>query len=259
MDKDQKRREMQRIMAAEAAFLRKHAQKRIGAVQRGVQKHVPETLEGTLQAAFCKAFGVLLRRGTTLIEKTSRPEQLRAAAAQRQKEADAHLGSTQSLRRAAGHSRDVNTAVSGAGGIGMGLLGMGLPDIPVLLGILLRSMYETAMHYGFAYDTPEEQHFLLQVMENAFLHGEALREADAALNRQIFRGERAAISLDAQIRRTSDALAAELLHLKFLQGIPVVGVVGGVSDIFCQRRLAEYAELKYRRRYVLTRGEASSK
>ncbi len=259
MNAAQQRREMERIMAAEAAFRRRYEHRRSGALRERVEAHIPEALAGTLEAAFCRAFRVMLRSGTPLIEKTSRPEKLRAASQKRRREADAHIGSTGSLRLAARRSHDVNTLVSGAGGIGMGLLGLGLPDIPVLLGLLLRSLYETAMHYGFGYETPEEQRFLLCVMENAFLYGDALREQDATLNRCIFRGETPEISLDAQIRRTARALSEEVLWLKFVQGIPVIGAVGGISDVLCQRRLGAYAELKYRRRYVLSGRSASSK
>lgn len=53
-----------------------------------------------------------------------------------------------------------------------------------------------------------------------------------------------------QIRRTSDALSKELLYLKFVQGIPVVGVVGGLSDMVYQKKISDYAELKYRRRFL---------
>ena len=37
--------------------------------------------------------------------------------------------------------------------------------------------------------------------------------------------------------------------MKFLQGIPVVGAVGGAYDAVYLKRVAEYAELKYRRRF----------
>ena len=56
-----------------------------------------------------------------------------------------------------------------------------------------------------------------------------------------------------QIRRTSDALAGELLYLKFVQGLPVVGMVGGVSDMVYQKRISDYAAVKYKRRFLETK------
>ena len=61
------------------------------------------------------------------------------------------------------------------------------------------------------------------------------------------------ISRNEQIRRTSDALAGELLYLKFVQGLPVVGMVGGVSDMVYQKRISDYAAVKYKRRFLETK------
>ena len=42
-----------------------------------------------------------------------------------------------------------NTLLTTAEGIGLGALGIGLPDIALFLGVLLRGLYSTAMNYGF--------------------------------------------------------------------------------------------------------------
>ncbi|MDE7060129.1 MAG: EcsC family protein, partial [Lachnospiraceae bacterium] len=49
--------------------------------------------------------------------------------------------------------------------------------------------------------------------------------------------------------RTAEALANEMLYLKFVQGLPVVGILGGASDLVYQRKISEYAQLKYKRRF----------
>lgn len=48
-------------------------------------------------------------------------------------------------------------------------------------------------------------------------------------------------------------MSKELLYMKFLQGIPVVGAVGGVYDVIYMKQIVKYAELKYRRRFLLGR------
>ena len=53
-----------------------------------------------------------------------------------------------------------------------------------------------------------------------------------------------------QIEKTSDLLSQELLYLKFIQGIPVAGVVGGISDVIYQKKITDYAVLKYKRRFL---------
>ena len=53
------------------------------------------------------------------------------------------------------------------------------------------------------------------------------------------------------MRLTANALSHELLYMKFLQGIPIAGIVGGVFDAVYLKRIADYADLKYRRRFLL--------
>lgn len=38
--------------------------------------------------------------------------------------------------------------------------------------------------------------------------------------------------------------------MKFLQGIPLVGVVGGVYDMVYLKQITEYANLKYKKRFL---------
>ncbi|MBR5792238.1 MAG: EcsC family protein, partial [Ruminiclostridium sp.] len=59
---------------------------------------------------------------------------------------------------------------------------------------------------------------------------------------------------DNQIRQTAGALSKELLYMKFLQGIPLVGAVGGVYDVVYMKNITEYAKIKYQRRFLRTKG-----
>ena len=67
-------------------------------------------------------------------------------------------------------------------GVGMGFFGLGLPDIPLFLGVLLKSIYEVALSYGYTYDTQEEQIFILKLIETALSHGEQLAQNNMELN-----------------------------------------------------------------------------
>ena len=42
----------------------------------------------------------------------------------------------------------------------MGVLGIGLPDIPVFTGMILKNIYETALQYGYSYESREEKYFI---------------------------------------------------------------------------------------------------
>ena len=130
----------------------------------------------------------------------------------------------------------------------MGALGVGLPDIAVFTGLMLKNIYEIALSYGYGYDSPEERAFILRVIFGAVSYGDELRLADRELNALIDGEGGGETDMDALIARAAGGLSKELLYMKFLQGIPVVGVVGGVCDAVYMKRLTRYAQLKYRRR-----------
>ena len=144
--------------------------------------------------------------------------------------------------------------LSGASGIGMGLLGVGLPDIPVFTGMILRTVYEIALNYGFHYDTEEEQYFILLLIQGAVSHGAAMEQVNGEVNRYI-REQTLPLPYDKddQIRKTAGALSKELLYMKFLQGIPLVGAIGGVYDVVYMKQITEYAKIKYQRRFLRTK------
>jgi hypothetical protein len=56
-----------------------------------------------------------------------------------------------------------------------------------------------------------------------------------------------------QLQHTSDAFAMDMLLMKFIQGLPVVGIVGGLANPVYYQRILNYVKLKYRKRYLLTK------
>ena len=77
---------------------------------------------------------------------------------------------SKSLRSFSKKARDTGTKnllLSGVAGIGMGVLGIGLPDIPVFTGMILKNIYETALQYGYSYESREEKYFILLLIRGA--------------------------------------------------------------------------------------------
>ena len=133
----------------------------------------------------------------------------------------------------------------------MGILGVGLPDIPVFTGMILKSIYEIAMHYGYSYETEEEQYFILFLIQGAVSHGEEMLVIDKEINQFIASSVWVnAKNKEEMIQKTAGCLSKELLYMKFLQGIPVVGAVGGAYDVVYLKQITEYANLKYERRFL---------
>lgn len=256
-------KEWKQMLRAEQAFLNRNMPARRAGWQEKVAGLVPEKLESTLHTAFYKAFELIFDKGTPVIEKTYRKEKK-----QQDYKINAYAAEVRKSRRAlrafgrdAAAAKGFHMAVSAVEGVGMGILGMGIPDIPLFLGVLLKSIYEIALSYGFSYETDEEQIFILKLIRTAVSHDRELAEGNMELNlwmenpgERAFRAERS-----EQIRRTSEALSAELLYLKFVQGLPVIGIVGGISDMTYQKKISDYAAMKYRRRFLESwRGEADA-
>ena len=57
--------------------------------------------------------------------------------------------------------------------------------------------------------------------------------------------------MEEQIRETASVFAMDMLILKFIQGFPVVGILGGIANPIYYNRVLRYVQLKYRKRYLL--------
>lgn len=65
--------------------------------------------------------------------------------------------------------------------------------------------------------------------------------------------------MDESIAKAAGCLSKELLYMKFLQGIPIVGAAGGAYDAIYMKKVVKYAELKYRRRFLHRRTKVGTK
>lgn len=246
-------------------------------LNRKLERFVPEKLENTLNLAFYKAFELIFNRGTSVIEKTYRKEDMENtykvnAYAAKLKESRKTM---KAFSREAGKNKVKNLAAAGASGIGLGALGIGLPDIPLFTGMVLKSIYETAISYGFPYDTAEEQCFILKLISTALSRGDAAQSGNQSLDamgRFISTGAPLSGTFCDQdrpgelpdgpeahdtaslrtglMKQASNALSSELLYMKFLQGIPIAGIIGGMYDAVYLKRIADYADMKYKRRFL---------
>ncbi len=246
--------EWRQFQKKEQKFLADREEKKDTFLNRFLAEKVPAKLQGTLDTAFAKAFGLIFEKGTGIIEKTYRKEELQKTF-RINEYADEVRQTRKSLKafeKKAGNAGKMNMLVSGAAGIGMGALGVGLPDIILFVGFILRSVYEIALDYGFDYESQEERRFILLLIEGAVSYGDDLRAIDDAVNEYIDRNvvpEKYEEKL--QIERTAAGLSKELLYIKFLQGIPIVGAVGGAYDVVYLKKITEYANLKYKKRFLL--------
>lgn len=218
-----------------------------------LESRVPEKVLTGLQSAFSKGFSLVFQQGTKRMEKICRTEELRR---QHQELNGAVLrhGRRKDLRKLQSTSRWAqlgHLAVTAIEGVGLGALGIGMPDIVIFLGMLLKGIYETALRFGFPYDTPREQLLILKMMEASVSQGPERQRCDAEVE-MLLTAERtpAPEELEQQIRQTGNAFATEMLLVKFVQGLPVVGVLGGAANPLYYNRVLQYVQRKYQKRYL---------
>lgn len=225
-----------------------------------VEARIPPKLVGSMDETFYLAFQMLFEKGTRLLRLTFSEKRLRAERFIREyylKE-DPNAERVRSFYKSARAGGIVNTVLATVEGLVMGLFGMGLPDIPILMSLMLRTIYTTALRYGYQFDNPRERYFILLVLSAALAKGserkEYSRKADQ-VGREIDSGVRMNIDLDEQMRETAKALARSMLVVKFIQTTSIIGVVGGVQNFAASRKVAVMANLKYQKRFLLRKKE----
>ena len=253
MKKSALNKEWGKLKKKEQNFIAGRMDRKDSILNRMLSEKVPKKLQDTLDAAFAKAFSLIFAKGTGVIEKTYQREKIEEDYQVRQYTAEVKQDK-KSLRAFSRKARDTGTKnllISGASGIGMGLLGIGLPDIPLFTGMILKNVYEIALQYGYEYKSAEARYFILLVIQGAVSYGEPLMETEQSVNAFISENCLPAdYNENAQIGKTAGMLSKELLYMKFLQGIPIVGIVGGAYDAIYMQRITAYAGMKYRRRYL---------
>lgn len=247
-------KEWETLEKKEKKYLEKRAEKKDSFLNRKLDELIPQTLQERLEVTFSKAFAMIFEKGTGIIEKTYKKEEMEKDYKVNEYAASvkADRKSLKTFHKNAGASSNRNLLIAGVEGIGLGLLGIGLPDIPVFVGMILKSLYELSIHYGIGYETEEEKYFVLLMIRTALSYGEELEEAERDAELFIY-SELLPEEYDREkeIRKAADTLSRELLYMKFLQGAPVIGAVGGAYDAVYLNRIMEYAKIKYRKRFLL--------
>ena len=242
MDEKIFKKELAKARIAETDFLIRRKKQKQSYIDDKIKKYVPEGLADTLKAAFTKSFEVVFRDGTGIIKKTYG----------KTKPIDCEICRLR-IRAKSILARD--TVITTVEGTGLGLAGIGLPDIPVFTAVLLRNIYQLAECYGFEYESKTEQVFILKLIEAALSTGKDAEILNDEINNMMDRIDKEDYTyyglISKQINAAAEAISKEVLYMKFVQTIPVVGAAGGISNIACLSKVGRYAELKYRKRFIL--------
>jgi hypothetical protein len=248
----------------EESFLTKHIMDKTPKWVNFVRKKVPTSLQRTLESAFGKAFFMVFQKGTGLIEKTYRKDEQKSIYKSSNRKMDREgftVSGVKRFDRQAKRTIRKNLVISLFEGIALGICGMGIPDIPIFVSVLLKSIYEIAISFGFGYTSEKEKLFILKLIDASLKSGDTLRKKNEeinalidAMNEEELDEQVISLMVTRQTDEAANALSRELLYGKFIQGKAIIGLVGGINDIVCLKRITDYAVLKYKRRFLIEHG-----
>lgn len=221
-----------------------------------IESKIPDKLRETLFSAFLTGFKLVFEQGTKIIDKTYDKEKLALKYEVNDYAVNRLMsrGSVDNMEREANRTALLNASISVVEGGVLGVLGIGLPDIPVLIGMIVKTLHEMAISYGIDPKSEKEQYYLMLLINGAM----AKKEEQQTFSRQadhfamaIERGEEPEYDNERMMRLTARILSDAMLTAKFIQGFAIVGVVGAAVNYSIIRRISEYAGIKYKKRYVI--------
>ena len=228
---------------------------KLNPISEKIEEKIPDKVRATLESAFYNAFKVVFKGGSKYIEKLYNKEKIKLdhdinnyAFNKRATRKSLKLIDFQGKR-----SKLINSTISTVEGIGLGVLGIGIPDIPIFIAVILKTIYEIALSYGFDYEIEEEKIYILNLInvaltseEEKLYYSEKINEIENKIDLGIVLEN----NLDDEIKETAKILSNTLLIAKFIQGLPIVGVVGGVVNYQFVSKISKYSSIKYKKRYL---------
>lgn len=221
-----------------------------------VQDKLPEKLKTTLDAAFYKGFQFVFEKGNAYIERTYNKNKIQIEYDLNNYAVDKYLSKKyiKKLDKQSNHSKTLNSSIAVLEGGVLGLLGIGLPDIPLFISVIIKTINEIALSYGYEYNTEEEKSYILYLICGAMTQGEKQKKFDGMIDlvgKEIDSFEEMNVNLEENMKQAATILSDALLTAKFIQGIPIIGVIGGAVNHSIIRKTGKYARIKYKKRYLL--------
>ncbi len=227
---------------------------KIDNIKKEIMAKIPDKMIATLDAGFYKAFQLIFAKGIGIIGKTFNETELSLDFAVNDFRVNGRPNSKslRQMEKAIKKGNHMNTWASVAEGIGLGIVGVGLPDIPIFLGVLLKGIYEASLGYGFNYKKEKEQVLILKMITAALSEPNCRKENDAEVEAWISKIDEPglAFDMDEEMKKASNALSKAMLLSKFIQGFFIVGIIGGISNPVIYQKTMHYVLLKYKKRYI---------
>lgn len=224
-------------------------------LQVKLEEKIPKKVQRALESAFEAGFKLIFEKGIGIIEKSYNKEaqcaefDIRHYAVQRQMS----VKNLNKIDKGARKEVALNHFLTTVEGSVLGALGIGIPDIPLFIGMMLKNIYQISLSYGFDYTEEKERLYILYLIcagaskeERLVRYNSCLNEIAEAQEEQL----KEKYHLEEVIKETAQCLAEAMLISKFIQGLPIVGIVGGFSNWSMMKVVSDVAKIKYKKRYL---------
>lgn len=223
-------REYKTLKKKEQKYLKKQSMSSDHFINRKLKGKVEPKLEQTLNSTFQKTFNAdkIKEKHNSIDSRITRKN-------------------IRKQKNVSKSSNIKNLAITSISSTALGILGIGIPDIFLFTALIIKNLQEISLSYGIDFNNDKEKYFMLMIIEGALAH-ESIYEVNERVDS--FIESYRSYDIDFQIKQTSKTLASELLYLKFIQGIPIVGAISGFYDSKYMNQISKYANLKYQLRFL---------
>ncbi|WP_315067128.1 EcsC family protein [uncultured Clostridium sp.] len=253
------RNQKKKLLKREEKFLNKkeneYIKNKISPIKEKLEEKIPQKMTDTFQKAFEKGFYYVFGNGTMIIEKSYNSERLKDEADTNEYILSKKINN-KNLSRIDNKVKKgilINKGITTVEGTVLGVFGIGLPDIPVFIGMLLKTVYEICLSYGFDYNSKEEKAFVLNIISASADKTEKriayFNEADR-IGYSIDNKLDANVDINELIKDASRNLSENIILAKVIQGVPLIGAYGGISNYKLIRDISEAASIKYKKRLL---------
>lgn len=252
-------RELTKLNKKENKLLNKKENKfiksKVEPISDKIEEKIPQKLKDTLENAFYNGFKLVLEKGSKYIEKLYDKDKIQLEHDVNNYSLDKKVTrkSINLMDSQGKKSKLINSTISTIEGAGLGVLGIGLPDIPLFIAMILKTIYEITLSYGFDYESEAEKIYILNLINVALTNCEEKIICNEELNEiehKIDSDMEISKDLNLELRNTSQVLSEKLLMSKFIQGLPIIGVLGSITNYKVINKVSKYARIRYKRRYL---------
>ncbi len=255
-----KEKELNILLKEEAKFIQnKHSQfmkNERELFNNIIENKTPEKVQIMTEAVFQSAFEFIFEEGIDVIEKTYSKEKSKNEYIKNKEEFNLKK-TKKTLRKfdkSVKFSNNISSVLTGIKSVALGTFGVGMPDIPVFVGEMLRVIYTTALKYGYSYEKECEKIFVLSIIGFALCETSQKQKYSLFCDdiaKSIETGKNITTTLKDMEYEISKIVSKSVCGTKIIQGIMIAGIASSIGNISIINNISKSAYLKYKKRFIM--------